>query len=122
MILSSHLLDEHAQVIGLAPIRRLGQGDEVRPDVHEIEQAPQDGGGALRSGHLLGEASSGIVTYRHRGEDWFQFICATHQRASREATDIDNVIAVCPRCEAEREDEAGRLRYRLLQLRLQVEG
>jgi hypothetical protein len=68
--------------------------------------------------HLLGDGWTGMQAIRYRGEVIHQYVCTRHQWASRWATDPADVIPVCPLCDAERDHDAGRLRYRMLHDRL----
>lgn len=104
MIPSSHLLDQHAERLGLRSV--------------EFPHEPEHAGEGVDPLHLLGEAQSGILAYTLKGDQVFEFVCVRHQLARGPVSDPDNVIAVCPCCEAERDAERFRLYYRLLHLRL----
>jgi hypothetical protein len=113
VIPSSHLLDRHAQPIGLRSM------DGFDLDV-QFPNEPEHSGEAFDAVHLLGDQQSGVVVYRMEGQDVYEFVCKRHQLSRGPVSDLENVIARCPVCETEAEAERLRVHYRVLHLRLTV--
>ena len=102
------------QPVGLVSVPALQSSAQPR-------QAPQEPRREPAAPHLdeqraLAPADPHLV----QTADGAVFVCARHQWASRTVVDPANLPSVCPLCEAEVDERAGRLRYAALHLRLVV--